>query len=236
MSGTDRYDSLEFNAPMTSATADEIVHTLASSRPRRVLDIGCGWAELLLRILDACPHATGQGIDNDEAMLARARRSAGERSLLDRVSFSARVEDAECGDLVLCIGAEHVWGSLQDALAELGRLTDPGGRVLVGSLFWEREPSRHLEAEFGPLPTLDTLIASFTLAGWRPLSLRTATLQDWDCFEFGFMADWELSALSLQDAGQAADARDRADRHRTGYLQRRGILGFAFVTAAQQGR
>ncbi len=235
MANSNSYGSLEFNAPMTSVTADEIVSELVSNQPRRVIDVGCGWAELLLRILAVCPNATGHGIDNDDAMLERARHNAAERSLLDRVSFGTRVEDASIGDLVVCIGSEHVWGSVHDALAGLGRLADLGGRVLVGTLYWDREPPPDMDAEFGPLPTLDGLMADFAVAGWRPLSLRTSTLQDWDRFEFGFMADWEHAAWSHHNADKAAEARDQANRYRTAYLHRRGILGFAFVTAARQG-
>ena len=49
------YDFLDFNAPMPSARADSIARSLARTEPSVVLDVGCGWGELLLRIADVAP-------------------------------------------------------------------------------------------------------------------------------------------------------------------------------------
>ncbi|MCB0998838.1 MAG: methyltransferase domain-containing protein [Acidimicrobiales bacterium] len=220
--------ALEFNSPMTGATADEIVRAVVSYRPRRVIDVGCGWAELLLRIVAACPDATGRGVDHDQAALARAERNAAGRSLVDRVSFGTVVEAADTGDLVICIGSEHVWGSRAAALGELGRLTVAGGHVLLGTLFWEREPPADLDDVFGPLPSLDELSAELDAAGWRPIWLRTATVAEWDRFETGFMARWDPPAGSGDDVDRAAATRER-ERYWAQYLRRRGVLGFVFV-------
>jgi len=51
-------------------------------------DLGCGWGELLLRILDAVPGAVGTGIDLSAADLARGRDNAAARGLASRVSFA----------------------------------------------------------------------------------------------------------------------------------------------------
>ncbi|MEP7113943.1 MAG: methyltransferase, partial [Ilumatobacteraceae bacterium] len=45
------FASLEFNAPMSTTLADELAALLSSRTPANVVDIGCGWAELLLRVL-----------------------------------------------------------------------------------------------------------------------------------------------------------------------------------------
>ncbi|GGL93121.1 hypothetical protein GCM10010129_41100 [Streptomyces fumigatiscleroticus] len=38
--------------------------------PLTVLDIGCGWGEFMLRLLEAAPGATGVGVDLNEEDLA----------------------------------------------------------------------------------------------------------------------------------------------------------------------
>jgi hypothetical protein len=62
-----RYEFLDFNAPSSSRRADAIAKALAGAEPSMVLDIGCGWSELLLRVLAAAPDATGTGIDTDRS-------------------------------------------------------------------------------------------------------------------------------------------------------------------------
>src|SRR5581483_4156669 len=78
---------LTFHGPLSEARAARIVARLAANRPRTVLDIGCGWGELMLRILEAVPAATGLGLDTHEGDLARGRAGARSRGLGDRVTF-----------------------------------------------------------------------------------------------------------------------------------------------------
>src|SRR4051794_195321 len=80
-----RYAHLTFNAPLSETRADAIAARLAAGRPGSVLDVGCGWAELLLRVVARAPDATGVGVDTDERVLARGRSAARERGLADRV-------------------------------------------------------------------------------------------------------------------------------------------------------
>ena len=151
------------------------------------------------------------------------------------MTFGSNVEAAEPSDLVLNVGAEHVFGTLDDALAELETLVRPGGRLLLGTPIWERAPTTALDEAYGPLPSLDQLLERATSTGWRPLGLRVASPQDWDRFEFGYLADWEQVVMSPASAADADQARQAADRHRRGYLERRGVFGFAFATLGRPG-
>ena len=49
---------LTFHGPLSEVRAARIVARLTANRPRTVLDIGCGWGELMLRVLAAAPDAT----------------------------------------------------------------------------------------------------------------------------------------------------------------------------------
>jgi cyclopropane fatty-acyl-phospholipid synthase-like methyltransferase len=66
--------------PLSEARASRLVGRLARTAPATVLDIGCGWGELMLRILEAVPAATGTGIDLNEDDLARERDVTGARA------------------------------------------------------------------------------------------------------------------------------------------------------------
>jgi len=105
-----RFTRLTFHGPLSEARAARIVDRLARTRPATVLDVGCGWGELMLRILAAVPGAAGTGIDISDADLARGRDNATARGLAGRVSFieeSAVSTARGPADLVLCVGSTH---------------------------------------------------------------------------------------------------------------------------------
>ncbi|GGB85683.1 hypothetical protein N798_17335 [Knoellia flava TL1] len=68
------YEHLTFNAPLSDARADALASRLAARSPSDVLDLGCGWGELLVRVVDRAPGAQGLGVDTDERHLDRGPR------------------------------------------------------------------------------------------------------------------------------------------------------------------
>ena len=226
------HDQLIFNSPMSDQTADGLVQELAANRPQSVVDIGCGWAELLLRLLSACPDATGVGIDRDENFIERARANAEARSLSDRVVFQPELGSPIPSDLILCVGSEYIFGAVDDAATALVDWTNPGGRLLLGTLFWEETPSSQLIDDFGELPDLAGLTSTVIAAGWRLTKMSTATLADWDDFEFRYMAKW-LQPTGSHDTDQ--QLMQTADDYLAAYLGRRKILGFAFLNLMRHG-
>ncbi len=116
-----RLSRLTFHGPLSEARAARLVSRLTRADPRTVLDIGCGWGELMLRILAAAPEATGLGLDAGEEDLARGRDNARARGLGDRVTFvreSAAGTTRGPADLVLCLGASY-YGLLGQAYLTL---------------------------------------------------------------------------------------------------------------------
>jgi len=241
---------LAFHGPLSEARAARLVSSLARTSPATVLDLGCGWGELLLRILDAVPGAVGTGIDLREADLARGRDSAVARGLAGRVSF---VEESAVGtahgpaDLVMCVGASQALSEASprqatiDALSELRRLVNPGGRVFFGECFWEHPATpAELAAVWSGITAEDhydlaTLVELAVSAGFRPEWIETASLQEWDDFESGYMADVEEWLAGHQDHPEAAETRKMADEHLSVWLRgSRGLLGLAYLTLIPQ--
>ena len=241
-----RYTRLAFHGPLSEARAARLVERLARTRPATVLDLGCGWGELLLRILGAVPEAVGTGIDLSRADLARGQDNAAARGLAGRVSF---VEESAVGttrgpaDLVLCVGSSHVLSEAKppqhtvDALRELRRLVNPGGRVLLGEGFWEHPPSPAEIAAMWPGITaedhydLPGLVDQAIGAGFRPEWIEAATLEEWDDFESGVGAVVEEWLAGHPDHPQAAEIRKQADDRLSIWLRgSRGRLGFAYLT------
>ncbi|SHM88401.1 SAM-dependent methyltransferase [Cryptosporangium aurantiacum] len=243
-----RLRSLEFHSPLSPERAqrlvDRLVDRLAPAEPSTVLDVGSGWGALLLRLLDAAPGATGVGIDLNADDLARGREIAGARGLSGRVEFA---EESGIGttrgpaDVVLCVGSGHALtaapGDFAGALRELRRLVAPGGRVLYGEGFWQRTPTDDELARMWPDAAahdhfdLAGLVDLAVAAGFRPLWIETATEDEWEQFESGYQADLEEWLAANPAHPEAADLRERADRHRASWLAGyRNILNMAYLT------
>jgi len=237
---------LTFHGPLSEARAGRLIDRLTGARPATVLDIGCGWGELMLRILAVLPDATGFGFDTDQGDLTRARATAQGRGLSDRVTFAheSGVGTARGpADLVLCIGSSHVLteaeppGSVPAALAILRRLVTPGGRVLLSESFWQQPPTEAELAAMWPgsaasdLPDLPGLVDLTIDAGFRPAWIETATLEEWEDFESGYQCDEEEWLAAHADHPEAARIREHVDEHRSFWLRGyRGLLGQAYLT------
>ena len=103
---------LTFNSPLSEDRADRLVADLAAWNPATVADFGCGWGELLLRVLQAVPQARGTGVDLHGPDVERARGIAVERGLTERVEFveGPAGEHLRPVDLVISSGAYQAFG------------------------------------------------------------------------------------------------------------------------------
>ncbi|MFE6223981.1 SAM-dependent methyltransferase [Streptomyces sp. NPDC057854] len=240
-----RLGSLTFHGPLSEERAASLVRRIAAASPADVLDIGCGWGELLLRILDAVPGAQGVGIDINAEDLARGRALAAERGLADRTLFveeSARGTARGPVDAILCLGASQALCDPErhdpaEALRELRRLVRPGGLVVLGEGFWERIPEEGELAAMWPgasaadhLP-LGGLVDLAIGAGFRPAWIETAGRDEWEAFESGYRYDTEVWLAAHPDHPLAAETRERVDRQRSSWLNGyRNVLGIAYLT------
>ncbi|MER7515465.1 class I SAM-dependent methyltransferase [Streptomyces sp. NPDC126499] len=241
---------LTFHGPLSEARAGRIVARLADASPRTVLDIGCGWGELLLRLLAAVPEAQGLGIDINGEDLALGRRLAAARGLAERVEYaeeSALATTRGPADTVLCLGSGQALcdpeGPYDPAavLRELRRLVRPGGRVLLGEGFWQRTPTDAELTRMWPgahaddhLP-LDALVDLAIETGFRPAWVETASPEEWEEFESGYRHATELWLAAHPDHPLAAETRARVDRQRAAWLGYRQILGIAYLTLVPVG-
>jgi SAM-dependent methyltransferase len=229
--------AVAFMNPVSEADVDGAIAALALPAGARVIETGCGAAEVLLRVLAAHPEARGCGVDPDPHALARARAHARERGLEARIDLvEATADDAplEAGghDLVVNVAASHAHGGFPEALDELAALARPdGGLVLLGEGFWATPPSDAFLAALGgatadELPLgLDALLAAADRAGLRPVAPpRVAAAADWAAYEEGLAAEAERHP--------DAEAQDYAARIRARRALPDGCttLGFALLT------
>ncbi|WP_353648916.1 class I SAM-dependent methyltransferase [Nakamurella sp. A5-74] len=242
---TPPYQDLTFMTPLSEGHADRLV-AFASRDTNSVVDVGCGWAELLLRVVAGAPGARGVGIDLDQTAIEHGRSTAALRHLDSRVDL--RVGDAaetpgDRVDAAICIGASQIWGppveqaqplDYRAALHALRSLLTRGGRLVYGEGVWSREPTPAATAalsgradEFIALPdVLDIAVSE----GFRPVHVFEASQDEWDEFESGYSACY-ATWLSRHpcDHPDADAVRQRADRQRQAYFRGyRGVLGMAY--------
>jgi SAM-dependent methyltransferase len=229
--------AVPFMNPLPEGAVDEAIAALPLAPGARVVETGCGGGELLVRVLEAHPGATGVGVDLDRDALARAARAASTRLPAGRepelVAAPADQAGLEPGsfDLVVNVAASHAHGGFPDALGALAALARPdGGLVLLGESYWTAPPSAEfLEALGGASPDelplgLDALVAAVRAAGLEPVAVAEASQADWAAYEEGLAAEAER----YDDADATAYAgRIRARRALPGGET---TFGFALLT------
>lgn len=235
LSADTRYSHLKWNSPLSESSADILIHHLQLNQQTSIVDIGCGWGELLLRAVDRT-KARATGVDTDEALLARGRAAAGMRGIVDVdfVNVQGREWDT-VQDRAICVGSSHAYGGTRQMLESLARVV-PEGRVLIGDMCWEKAPPSTACAEmFGEevLPLRD-VVALCRETGWKLMHLATATQQDWDAFESGHRAgprEWLLQNPHDPSAEQVE--KDLAEREEGYFGVYRGQLGFVYAILAR---
>ena len=149
-----------------------------------IVDCPCG-AGPAFRALDPGREVRYVAADLSPAMLRRARRQAARRGL-DGIEFveskaeELPLEDASA-DLFLSVWGLHCFPDPAAAVAEIGRVLKPGGR-LVGASF-VRGPSlrqrltlRPHRGDFGPMGTEADLLGWLDAADLEPISSKRSGL------------------------------------------------------------
>ncbi|MHA6764985.1 class I SAM-dependent methyltransferase [Streptacidiphilus sp. PAMC 29251] len=228
--------------PIASPLADESVRRLLDRALRRgderLLDLGCAEGEWLGRAVDGRPGVRAVGIDLDAERIAGGRERFGER-------FGERIElhvgDAngfsspQPFDLVLCAGSTHAFGGLLPTLEAAARHLAPGGTVLVGEGFWEREPDpATVEIFCGdggyPYADLATTLDSAVAQGWTPVYGHVSTPHELDDYEWSWTGSLSRWALDHPEDPDSAEALAVAAQHRDEWLKSyRGTFGFVTV-------
>lgn len=241
------YNDLTFMTPLSEDRADKLVRFLAADLHGTVVDIGCGWAELLLRVVAAVPAAAGVGIDSDAAFIEHGALLAEQRGLLDRVELlagDAKERAPQRADALICIGASQIWGppveenqplDYESALAAIRAKVSRGTRVVYGEGVWSRPPTPEavapLSGRLDELVSLTRLVELAVAQGFMPIAVHEADIAEWDEFESGYSACYaSWIAEHGTEHPDAGEVLTRAARQRAAYFGGyRGVMGMAYL-------
>ncbi|MEU8697638.1 class I SAM-dependent methyltransferase [Streptomyces sp. NPDC048680] len=196
-------------SPLDDASVRQLLDHGITRGDERVLDLGCGGGEWLLRALSGRPDVRAEGVDISEVALAEARSRAVGLGVEDRLVLhnrpAADFVSPHTFDLVLSFGAAHAFGGLLPTLAAAREHLAPGGRVLVGDGFWDREPSPEAVAMLGDFADLATTVDRVIADGWTPVHGHVSSRQELDGYEWacwGSLADWALDHPADPDGAE----------------------------------
>jgi SAM-dependent methyltransferase len=219
------------NSPLDDESVARLLRRTVGPGGERVLDLGCGEAAWLLRLLGSHADVTAEGVDTSAQLLAKARENAVEMGVGQRLVLhqqdAAEFASSRPFDVVLCVGATHAFGGLLPTLdAAAGHLA-PGGRVLVGDAYWESEPTATARELLGEYEDLATTVDRVVAHGWTPVYGHISTRRELDDFEWcwtGSLATW---ALEHPDDPDSAEVLAVASTHRSEWLRSyRDSFGF----------
>jgi SAM-dependent methyltransferase len=223
-----------FHNPLDPARIDEAIARLELGPGDRVLDVGCGPGELLVRIAERT-GAGGLGIDRSPIVIEEARRRAARRAPQAGLEFVAGDAGAVEGTFAAacCLGSSHALGGLAPALERLAGWVAPGGAVLLADGFWQRPPDpAFLDALGGAtadeLPDLAGLLRAGGATGLEPVWVATSTRRDWEDYEWTLIANGDAYARSHAGSGPVREwiARARARLLAPGGTD---TIGFALI-------
>lgn len=241
--------------PVSPSKVDEVLDLMDLPPGARVLDAGCGKAEILMRLIEKRGgEVRGFGVDLNAAFLDEARRGAASRvpagSLeLVESDVAAYLRGEAAGDRVgsggdrpgrtvpepfdaaLCTGSTHAFQGYRQTLRALARVVRPGGQVLIGEGYWRKDP------EEGYLKAIGATRAEFTdhagnvacavEEGLVPLYSTVSSGDEWDRYEGLYLRAVERYVSTHPEDPDSSGLRDHIRRWRDAYLRwGRDTLGF----------
>jgi len=231
------HEGLAFMNPLADEDVDEMIEALELEPGAHAIDLGCGKAEVLIRVVERYPGVRAVGLDRSPAILAEARRQAEERVPEARMTLleeDVRDYAPEPGafDLVISTGGVSFRGGVGGTLAVLSGFVTPGGKLLFGEGYWREEPNAEYLVSLGAArEELRDYQGTIEAANDVGLELRravTSSVEDWDSYEDSWAENGERWADAHPDEPAVQDLRDwiAAGRERYRELGGRDTLGF----------
>lgn len=224
--------------PVSADRADALVAALQPAPGARIVELGCGKADLLIRILRRWPGVSAEGFDRDPWFLADARAAAEAAGVLPRLSLietdapGARLAGREV-DLAIAIGATGIVGGQRETVAFLASIVGPGGVVVFGDGVWSADPPEAGLRSFGMeraelVEGCDGLAALGVAAGLELEGAEVVSIGEWDAYEAAYVDAVLRWADEQPDDAERSAFLARAAAMRDSYASwRRGTMGFA---------
>jgi hypothetical protein len=226
--------------PVSADRADALAYAISVPPHGRIVELGSGKADLLIRLLRFHPGATAEGFDRNPWFMADARAAAeaagvaGRLSLIETDAPGVRL-DGRAVDVAIAMGATGIVGDGRETLAFLRGIVVPGGEVVFGDGFWATTPPDPGLASFGmsrdELPDgLHGFAALGTSVGLEPIAVDAVSTDEWDAYEHAYADGIAAWAAAHPDDPERDAFLARSAAMRSSYeAWRRAAFGFAIA-------
>jgi SAM-dependent methyltransferase len=227
--------------PMSEATLSPLVARvteLGLDRHTRILDLGCGPAELLRRLV-AATGARGVGIDSSPFAIAEARRRLEGRAEAERIELRLADVTAELAapefDLVVCIGPGWDHGGWAALTAWASGFATPGGWLVLGEGAWRTPPSAEdfaqLDLSLADYPMRGEVAAAVARGGAAPVWQHAVSPTEWDAYGAAYRSAMLRHLEEAPDDRLAPALRERSGEGWRRYELLHRLLDFVIVLA-----
>jgi len=227
--------------PVSEPSVEELlahVRVPSAPQPPRVLDIGCGKGEMLLRAMERL-NGSGVGVDPNPSFIAAARARAhrrvpqGSLTLLQTPLEKAALPPGQF-TLLICTGACHAFGDYVTALRESHRYMLPSGWAIFGQGYWKQTPDPEYLAAFGgsedEMTSLEETKQRAKDAAWNVVATSESSPEEWDEYELAYAGAMNRWLQARPNDDDVLAFRDRIDTWHDAY-QRWGkyTMGFTLL-------
>ena len=137
--------------PMSKDKIDIFFSLLNLKQGSKILDIGCGKGELLIRLAELF-SISGTGVDISPYFIKDCKERKSKRIPDSDIKFfemdgsKYKSKENELFDLTMCIGASFVYNGFIGTVKALKKITKPNGLIIIGEPYWIKEPAgKYLE-------------------------------------------------------------------------------------------
>ncbi|MCD7034246.1 class I SAM-dependent methyltransferase [Metabacillus sp. GX 13764] len=228
-------DHLFYN-PISQDKWKRVIELLSLKKDDRILDIGAGRGEMLLKILERYGSrclAVEQYKGFTDLMKARSENFglSDRLTILNEDAAKTVKELNQEFQAAICIGSSHALGNYQKTIEILKGIVVEGGFILMGEIYWRKKPdAEYLDffgGEEGDVLSHAGNIFAAEEHGLTPLWSATASEDDWDCYEWLYSKSIEDYCYHNPDDPDCAEMLERIRSWREMYLKYgRETLGF----------
>jgi len=178
--------------PMSEVKLDGLITSLNLKSNCKVLDIGCGKGELLVRLAELF-DISGVGVDISPYFIKDCMDRKNNRipdadiEFLEIDGKEYRPQDNKIFDLTIVMGASFVYRGLSGTIDELKKMTKPNGMIIIGEPYWKKEPDdKYLKMSGIKKEDYSTHFKNIEVsekAGLTCLYTLVSNSDDWDHYE-----------------------------------------------------
>lgn len=246
----DKYSSIGhrqflFCNPISDEKFNKIINLLELKSDDKVLDIGAGKFEILIRLIEKY-NIKGTGIEIFDGYCKLV-----EQQISDRISTSKiEIVNEDAKEFIkkqndykydhgICTGATHIFGGFINTIDTLKQYVKSGGYLLIGDCYWKKEPSKeYLEVLGADISDYNSHYNNIQLGeelGLIPLWSTVANQDEWDEYECGYTMSVENYCYENPEDADCKEMLQRIRNWRKIYFNMgRDTLGFGLYLFRNQ--